>query len=52
MPAGILSLISDYGGIITEIANRKEIRVEKVEGIFSRSERRIKVASDPFVCLV
>jgi len=29
--AGILSIISDYGGIITEIANRKEIRAEKVE---------------------
>ena len=31
MAAGILSFISDYGGIITELANRKEIRVEKVE---------------------
>jgi len=29
--AGILSFISDYDGIITEIAKRKEIRVEKVE---------------------
>jgi len=29
--AGILSFISDYDGMITEIAKRKEIRVEKVE---------------------
>ena len=32
MAAGVLSFISDYDGIITEIAKRKEIRVEKVEG--------------------
>tara|TARA_B100000470_G_scaffold67364_1_gene51399 strand:+ start:632 stop:757 length:126 start_codon:yes stop_codon:yes gene_type:complete len=29
--AGILSFISDYDGVITEISKRKEIRVEKVE---------------------
>ncbi|MED5588862.1 MAG: hypothetical protein VX581_08445 [Chloroflexota bacterium] len=29
--AGILSFISDYDGMITEIAKRKKIRVEKVE---------------------
>ncbi|CUV01639.1 hypothetical protein MGWOODY_Clf2620 [hydrothermal vent metagenome] len=29
--ASILSFISDYDGMITEIVKRKEIRVEKVE---------------------
>ena len=31
MAAGILSFISNYDAIITEIAKRKEIRVEKFE---------------------
>jgi hypothetical protein len=29
--AGILSFIANYGGMITETAKRKEVRVEKVE---------------------
>ena len=29
--AGIISFISNHDGILTEIAKRKEIRVEKVE---------------------
>ena len=39
MVAGILSFISNYGGMITETAKRKEVRVEKVnENNFSLRE--------------
>ena len=51
MVAGILLFIAKYGGMIAETAKIKDIRVEKIEKITSRSKRRIEVASDPLLCL-